>query len=58
MKSAFYYGGEYLGIAARIKDYLNNTGEFLSPEIADSTRYVLIKSIRGLDQIRKSEVCF
>lgn len=40
MKSTFYYEGNYLKIAKKIKDYINSAPEFLSPPTADSTRAV------------------
>lgn len=40
MKSNFYYGGDYLRVAEKIKDYINTSSEFLSPQTARSTRAV------------------
>lgn len=40
MKSSFYYDGHYLGVADKIRDYINSTPEFLSQETARSTRAV------------------
>ena len=31
MKSKFYYGGDYLRVAEKIKDYINTSSDFLSP---------------------------
>ncbi len=38
MKSSFYYGGHYLELAERIKEYINSSSDFLSPLTAGSTR--------------------
>ncbi len=38
MKSNFYYGGHYLRVAARIKDYINSSQDFLSHQTAHSPR--------------------
>ena len=38
MKSSFYYDGHYLEVAEKIKDYINNSPDFLSPQTAGSTR--------------------
>lgn len=40
MKSSFYYDGHYLGVADKIKDYINSTPQFLSQETVQSTRAV------------------
>ena len=40
MKSSFYYDGHYLGVADKIKEYINSTPEFLSQETVQSTRAV------------------
>ena len=40
MKSNFYYGDDYLKVAEKIKDYINTSSEFLSPQTARSTRAV------------------
>ena len=38
MKSSFFYGGHQEGIADSIRDLLNSTPEFLSPQTSASTR--------------------
>ena len=38
MKSNFYYGGDYLRVAEKIKDYINTSPDFLSPQTARSPR--------------------
>lgn len=40
MKSNFYYGGDYLRVAEKIKDHINTSSEFLSPQTARSPRAV------------------
>ena len=40
MKSKFYYGGDYLRVAEKIKDYINTSSDFLSPQTARSPRAV------------------
>ena len=40
MKSQFYYGGDYLKVAEKIKEYINTAPDFLSPQTARSTRAV------------------
>lgn len=40
MKSNFYYGDDSLKVAEKIKDYINTSSEFLSPQTARSTRAV------------------
>ncbi len=40
MKSNFFYGGHYLGVAEQIKSYLNAQPDFLSQQISRSTRAV------------------
>ena len=40
MKSGFYYGGHYLRVAAKIKDYINSSQGFLSDKTASSPRAV------------------
>ena len=40
MKSQFYYGGDYLRVAEKIKDYINASPDFLSRQTAYSTRAV------------------
>lgn len=40
MKSSFYYGGHYLEVASKIKDYINSVPNFLSPQTIQSTRAV------------------
>jgi len=38
MKSTFFYGGHYMTVADRIKEYINSVPDFLSPQTAKSTR--------------------
>ena len=38
MKSSFYYDGHYRHVADKIKDYLNNSPDFLSPQTIGSPR--------------------
>lgn len=38
MKSTFYYGGHYLNVADKIKNYINSSPDFLSQQTAGSTR--------------------
>lgn len=38
MRSSFYYDGHYLEVAAKIKDLINSSPDFLSPQAAGSTR--------------------
>ncbi len=38
MKSSFYYSGHYLGVAERVKNYLNSMSDFLSNQATPSTR--------------------
>ena len=38
MKSTFYYGGHYLNVADKIKNYINSSPDFLSQQTARSTR--------------------
>ncbi len=38
MKSTFYYGGHYLGVAEKIKDCINSSPDFLSQQTVKSTR--------------------
>ncbi len=40
MKSSFYYGGDYLKVAEKIKEYLNTASDFLTPQNAHSPRAV------------------
>ncbi|MCY4172027.1 MAG: hypothetical protein OXF08_10605 [Bacteroidetes bacterium] len=40
MRSKFYYQGGNIIVANAIKDYLNSLSNFISPEIADSTRAI------------------
>lgn len=40
MISSFYYDGHYLDVAAKIKDHINSSSEFLSQQTAHSTRAV------------------
>ena len=40
MKSSFYYEGHYLKVAEKIKDYINASPDFLSPQTAGSTRAI------------------
>lgn len=40
MKSSFYYDGYYLEVAEKIKDYINDSPDFLSPQTAGSTRAI------------------
>lgn len=40
MKSSFYYEGHYLRVAAKIKDYINSSQDFLSRRTAHSPRAV------------------
>lgn len=40
MKSNFFYGGYYLGVAEQIKEYLNAQPDFLSQQTTRSTRAV------------------
>ena len=40
MKSKFYYGVDYLRVAEKIKDYINTSSDFLSPQTARSPRAV------------------
>ena len=38
MKSTFYYGGHYLNVADKIKNYINSSPDFLSQQTAGSAR--------------------
>ena len=38
MKSTFYYGGHYLDVADKIKNYINSSPDFLSQQTSQSTR--------------------
>ena len=38
MKSSFYYDGHYLKVAGKIKEHINSSPDFLSPQTAQSTR--------------------
>ena len=38
MKSTFYYGGHYLNVADKIKNYINSSPDFLSQQTAGSPR--------------------
>ena len=40
MKSTFYYGSHYLGVADGIKNYINSSPEFLSQQTVESPRAV------------------
>lgn len=40
MKSSFYYDGHNKKVAEKIKGYINNSPNFLSPQILDSTRAI------------------
>ena len=40
MKSTFYYGSHYLGVADGIKNYINSSPEFLSQQTVGSPRAV------------------
>lgn len=40
MRPKFYYGGDYLKVTERIKDYINTSPGFLSPQTVRSTRAV------------------
>ena len=38
MRSSFYYGGHYLEVAGKIKNYINSSPDFLSAQTVHSTR--------------------
>lgn len=40
MKSGFYYGGQHVQVAAKIKNYINSSQEFLSDQTVHSPRAV------------------
>ena len=40
MKSEFYYGNASVNVAQKLKDVLNTKQDFLTPEVANSTRAV------------------
>ena len=40
MRSSFYYDGNYLEVASKIKEYINSSSDILSPLTAESTRAV------------------
>lgn len=40
MKSSFYYDGHNLQVAEKIKNYINDSPDFLSPQTAGSTRAI------------------